>query len=115
MTRLNGATEKITYQINQNNKLSQWIQFRRKEQPHRDASGSRYLDAVFKQDSISPYGGVDWHSVVTPTFFFNARFGSWGYNWSNFAYGDGRLERQFHAAPDRARHVDSEGQRVSGP
>ncbi len=46
-----------------------------------------YLDAVYKQDSISPYGGVDWHSVVSPTFFFNARFGTWGYNWSNFAYG----------------------------
>jgi hypothetical protein len=87
VTRLTSVTEKISYQLNQNNKLSQWIQFRRKEQPHRDASGSRYLDAVFKQDSISPYGGADWHSVVTPTFFFNARFGSWGYNWSNFAYG----------------------------
>jgi hypothetical protein len=63
------------------------MQFRRKEQPHRDASGSRYLDAVYKQDSISPYGGADWHSVVTPTFFFNARFGTWGYNWANYAYG----------------------------
>lgn len=91
VTRLTGVTEKISYQLNHNNKLSQWIQFRRKEQPHRDASGSRYLDAVYKQDSISPYGGVDWHSVVTPTFFFNARFGSWGYNWSNFAYGENQV------------------------
>ena len=87
VTRLSGITEKVTYQINQNNKISQWMQFRQKEQPHRDASGSRYLDAVFRQDSISPYGGVDWHSVVSPTFFFNARFGSWGYNWANYAYG----------------------------
>jgi hypothetical protein len=87
VTRLNGVTEKISYQLNQNNKLSQWIQFRRKEQPHRNANGNRYLDAVFKQDSISPYGGAEWNSVVTPTFFFNARFGTWGYNWANFAYG----------------------------
>jgi Carboxypeptidase regulatory-like domain len=87
VTRLTGLTDKLSYQINQNNKLSQWMQFRRKEQPHRGASSTLYLDAVYKQDSISPYGGFDWHSVVTPTFFFNARFGTWGYNWSNFAYG----------------------------
>ena len=87
VTRLNGVTEKISYQLNQNNKFSQWIQFRRKEQPHRNANSNRYLDAVFKQDSISPYGGAEWHSVVSPTFFFNARFGTWGYNWANFAYG----------------------------
>jgi hypothetical protein len=89
VTRLNGITEKVSYQLNPNNKLSQWIQFRRKEQPHRSASSNFFLDAVYKQDSISPYGGFDWHSVVSPTFFFNARFGSWGYNWSNFAYGEG--------------------------
>jgi hypothetical protein len=88
VTRLNGITEKVSYQLNPNNKLSQWIQFRRKEQPHRGASSNFFLDAVYKQDSISPYGGFDWHSVVSPTFFFNARFGTWGYNWSNFAYGE---------------------------
>src|SRR5687767_2884011 len=87
VTQLNGVTEKISYQLNQNNKFSQWIQFRRKEQPHRDASGNRYLDSVYKQDSISPYGGAEWNSVVSPTFFFTARFGTWGYNWANFAYG----------------------------
>jgi hypothetical protein len=87
ITRLSGITEKVTYQINQNNKVSQWMQFRQKSQPHRDASGSRYLDAVFHQDSISPYGGLDWNSVVSPTFFFNARLGTWGYNWANYAYG----------------------------
>jgi hypothetical protein len=87
VTRLTGFTEKVTYQINQNNKISQWLQFRQKEQPHRDADADLFLDAVFRQDSISPYGGVDWHSVVSPTFFFNARFGTWGYNWANYAYG----------------------------
>lgn len=87
VTRLTGLTYKFTYQLNQNNKLSQWFQVRRKEQPHRDAGTNRYLDAVFKQDSISPYGGAEWHRIVSPTFFFNARFGTWGYNWANYAYG----------------------------
>ena len=106
VTRLNSLTEKISYQLNQNNKFSQWIQFRRKEQPHRNASGNRYLDAVFKQDSISPYGGAEWHSVVTPTFFFNARFGTWGYNWSNFAYG-GDLTMNDNFVPRRIERVTS--------
>src|SRR5687767_394486 len=48
VTQLNGVTEKISYQLNQNNKFSQWIQFRRKEQPRRNATSNRYLDAVFK-------------------------------------------------------------------
>jgi hypothetical protein len=87
VTRLSGITNKLTYQLNPNNKISQWLQFRQKEQPHRDADSDLYLDAVFRQDSISPYGGADWHSVVSPTFFFNARFGTWGYNWANYAYG----------------------------
>ena len=104
VTRLNSLTEKISYQLNQNNKFAQWIQFRRKEQPHRDASGNRYLDAVYKQDSISPYGGVEWNSVVSPTFFFNARFGTWGYNWANFAYG-GDLELNENFVPRRTERV----------
>ena len=108
VTRLTGITDKLTYQINQNNKVSQWMQFRRKEQPHRDAGTSRYLDAVFKQDSISPYGGADWHSVVSPTFFFNARFGTWGYNWANYAYGgDLTLNDNFVNRQHRARDVRS--------
>jgi hypothetical protein len=87
VTRLTGITAKMTWQLSPNNKISQWVQVRRKEQPHRDADSDRHLDAVFKQDSISPYGGADWHRIVTPTFFFNVRFGTWGYNWANYAYG----------------------------
>ena len=104
VTRLTSVTEKISYQVNQNNKVSQFIQFRRKEQPHRNANGNRYLDAVFKQDSISPYGAGEWNSVVSPTFFFNARFGTWGYNWSNFAYG-GDLTLNDNFVPRRIERV----------
>jgi Carboxypeptidase regulatory-like domain len=104
VTRLTGITDKLSYQLNKNNKISQWLQFRRKEQPHRGAGSSLYLDAVFKQDSISPYGGFDWHSVVSPTFFFNARFGTWGYNWANFAYGS-NLELNGNFSPRQTERV----------
>ncbi len=91
-TRLSQLTYKVTYQLNQNNKLSNYIQGRQKLQPYRDAGSTRYLDAVFKQNSISVYGTAEWHSIVSPTFFFNTRFSSWGYNWGNYAYGsDGQV------------------------
>ncbi len=91
-SQLENITEKTTYQLSQNNKLSQFMELRRKLQPSRDASSTRYLDAVYKQESISSYGTVEWNSVVSPAFFMNSRFSSWGYNWPNYAYGpDGNL------------------------
>jgi hypothetical protein len=91
-SQLENFTEKTTYQLSQNNKLAQFFEIRRKLQPSRDASSTRYLDAVYKQESISSYGTVEWNSVVSPTFFTNTRFSSWGYNWPNYAYGpDGVL------------------------
>jgi hypothetical protein len=88
LTRLTNLTYKLSYQINANNKLAHYIQAREKLQPHRDAGTTRYTDAVFKQDSVSIYGGTEWHSIVNPRFFFTTRFSSWGYNWPNFQYGD---------------------------
>jgi hypothetical protein len=91
-SQLENITEKTTYQLSQNNKLAQFFEFRRKLQPSRDASSTRYLDAVYKQESLSSYGTVEWNSVVSPAFFMNTRFSSWGYNWPNYAYGaDGIL------------------------
>lgn len=92
LSRLSHLTYKQTYQLNQDNRISQWAQVRQKLQPSRSASSSLFRDAVFKQNSMSAYGGADWHSIVSPTFFFNVRFGTWGYNWPNVPYGvDGEL------------------------
>jgi hypothetical protein len=90
-SRLENLTEKTTYQLSPNNKLSQFMELRRKLQPSRDASSTRYQDAVYKQESISSYGTVEWNSIVTAAFFMNTRFSSWGYNWPNYAYGEGGL------------------------
>jgi hypothetical protein len=93
LTKLENITDKITYQINQNNKLAQTFEMRRKLQPLRDAASTRYEDAVYKQESMSSYGSVAWDSVVSRSFFFTARLGSWGYNWPNYAYGTGGLQQ----------------------
>jgi hypothetical protein len=92
LTKLENFTDKLTYQINQNNKLSQFFEIRRKLQPYRSAASTTYQDAVYKQESISSYGTVEWNSVVSRSFFFNARLSSWGYNWPNYAYGTNGLQ-----------------------
>jgi carboxypeptidase family protein len=92
LTKLENFTDKITYQLNQNHKLSQFFEIRRKLQPLRDASSTRYEDAVYKQESMSSYGSIHWDAVMTRNYFFTARFGSWGYNWPNYAYGTGGLQ-----------------------
>jgi hypothetical protein len=92
LTKLENFSHKLTYQLNQNNKLSEFFEIRRKLQPLRDASSTRYEDAVYKQESMSSYGTVEWSSVATRAFFFNTRFSTWGYNWPNYAYGTGGLQ-----------------------
>jgi hypothetical protein len=87
MTGLYHITEKLTYQLGNNNKFSHYAQLRRKLQPRRGASSTLYADAVYKQDSISSYGNVEWNRIVSPRFFFNARMSTWGYNWIDYAYG----------------------------
>ncbi len=100
LTKLENFSDKLTYQINQNNKVAQFFEIRRKLQPLRDASSTRYQDAVFKQESMSSYGNVEWSSVVNRAFFFTARLGSWGYNWPNYAYGSGGLGQDIQTRRD---------------
>lgn len=86
-TLLQNATYKFTYQVSPNNKIGHYIQIGRKLQPHRGAASTSYSDAVYKQDSTSYAGNVDWNSVRGPTFFFNTRLAAFGYNWPNLPYG----------------------------
>jgi hypothetical protein len=87
LTRLQNLSYKVTYQLSPNNKLGHYVQLGRKLQPHRGAGSTTYADAVFLQDSISYAGNVDWNSIVSPTFFFDARLSTFGYNWPNLPYG----------------------------
>jgi hypothetical protein len=100
LTKLENFTDKLTYQVTPNNKISQFFEIRRKLQPIRDASSTRHLDAVFKQESMSSYGSLHWDSVVSRSFFFTTRLGSWGYNWPNYAYGTGGLGQNIQRRRD---------------
>jgi hypothetical protein len=93
-TTLSDALYKVTYQINQNNRVSQLLNFVRKQQPFRNASSTQYSDAVYKQDLVEWIGNVMWDSTLSPKSFLEVRLGSWGYNWTNGAYNgpDGGLD-----------------------
>jgi hypothetical protein len=86
-TRLQNATYKLTYQLSQGNKIGHYIQMGRKLQSQRGASSTQYQWSQYKQDSISYAANIDWNSVVTPSFFFNMRAATFGYNWPNLPYG----------------------------
>jgi hypothetical protein len=88
-TELQNGTYKVTYQLSQNNKIGHYIQMGRKVQAQRGASSTAYQYSQFFQDSISYAGNIDWNSVVSPTFFFNTRVATFGYNWPNLPYGAG--------------------------
>lgn len=86
LTRLQNVTEKLTYQVNSNNKITEFLQWGRKYQPYRDASANRSLDGVYSQNSFSWAGKVEWNHIVSPTLFFDTRVGTFGYNWPNQPY-----------------------------
>ena len=51
-TILSNGTYKLTYQINAKNKISQMLNFERKQQPFRNAGNNQYADAVYNQDLV---------------------------------------------------------------
>lgn len=86
-TKLQNGTYKLTYQLNQKNKLGHYIQYGRKVQPNRNAQSTYYRDAAYFQDSGTTVGNIEWTSIVKPTFFMTARGSFFGYNWPNYPYG----------------------------
>jgi hypothetical protein len=87
-TILSNATYKLTYQINPKNKISNMVNFERKQQPYRNAANNQYADAVYDQDLVEWIGNLEWSSTLSPNAFLNVRAGSWGYNWVNEAYAN---------------------------
>ncbi len=93
-TTLSDALYKVTYQINDRNRISQMLNFDRKEQPYRNASNTQYSDAVYNEDLVEWIGNVVWDSTISNRAFLEVRLGSWGYNWTNQSYNgpDGGLD-----------------------
>lgn len=82
-TTLSDATYKLTYQINNNNRITQFLNAERKQQPYRNASNTQYSDAVYNEDLAEWIGNVVWDSTISPNAFLSVMVADWGYNWSN--------------------------------
>jgi Carboxypeptidase regulatory-like domain len=93
-TTLSNATYKVTYQINDKNRISNFLNMSRKQQPYRNASNTQYSDAVYNEDLAEWTGSVMWDSTLSPNAFLNVVVGDWGYNWSNdpFKGPDGNFD-----------------------
>jgi hypothetical protein len=93
-THLQNITYKISTQLSKNHRISQFLQWGRKNQPYRNAASNYYADAVYNQNSFSWAGNIQYDGIITPKFFVTARIASFGYNWMNTAYAgpDGHID-----------------------
>ncbi len=85
-TTLSNATYKVTYQLNANNRISNFLNVERKQQPYRNASNTQYSDAIYNEDLSEWIGNVMWESTLSPNAFLSVMAGDWGYNWTNTPY-----------------------------
>jgi len=81
------ATYKLTGNINNNQRLSHYIQWNPILKPQRASAAGEYEDAMYYQKAMAWVGNVQWSSVWSPKFFTNVLVGTWGYNFPQVPYG----------------------------
>ena len=86
-TKLRNYTGKLTYQLNQNNKLVSYLQWGAKTQPNRTDSSNKLgapvhitADSTTLQDSPSWVYKGEWNGTVNQNTFAEFRAGQFGYN-----------------------------------
>jgi hypothetical protein len=90
-TKLWNPVAKVTYQLNQKNKLIGYYQWGQKEQPNRLPFGTyTYTDPsqTFLQDSGSWVYKAEWNSTISDKFYLEARYGDFGYYFPLIANSD---------------------------
>ena len=102
-TKLWNPVAKLTYQLNQKNKIIGYYQWGQKEQPNRLPFATYTYNSpeqTFKQDSGSWVYKGEWNSTISDKLYVEARYGDFGYYFpliansaANFWFRDsGRLE-----------------------
>jgi len=102
-TKLWNPVAKLTYQLNQKNKLTGYYQWGQKEQPNRLPFATytyQSPEQTFKQDSGSWVYKGEWNSTISDKLYVEARYGDFGYYFplianssENYEWRDsGRLE-----------------------
>ena len=81
-TKLWNAVGKVTYQVNQKNKLIGYYQWGQKEQPNRLPFATYTYaspEQTYKQDSGSWVYKGEWNGTVSDKLYLEARYGDFGY------------------------------------
>ncbi len=102
-TKLWNPVAKLTYQLNQKNKIIGYYQWGQKEQPNRLPFATYTYNSpeqTFKQDSGSWVYKGEWNGTISDKLYVEARYGDFGYYFplianssANFWFRDsGRLE-----------------------
>ncbi len=81
-TKLWNPVAKLTYQLNQKNKLIAYYQWGQKEQPNRLPFGTYTYNSPEQtnaQDSGSWVYKGEWNSTISDKFYLEARYGDFGY------------------------------------
>src|SRR5215471_6629744 len=90
-TKLWNPSGKVTYQVNQNNKLIGYYQWGQKVQPNRlpqSALNYTALDGTLKQISGSWIYKGEWNGTINKNMFAEARYGGFGYYFPLLANSD---------------------------
>ena len=97
-THLRNITAKVTYALNQNNKLTGYAQWGKKPQPNRldtflvaaTAAGHQSADSTWNQAYWGHTYKAGWDRVLSDRAFFEVRGGQFNYVWPNFRYTEAR-------------------------
>jgi hypothetical protein len=81
------ATYKLTGNINNNQRLSNFVQWNPILKPQRGSAAGLYEDSMYYQKAMAWVGNVQWNSIWSPKFFTNVLVGTWGYNFPQVPYG----------------------------
>src|SRR6516225_2267854 len=97
-TKLWNPSGKVTYQVNQNNKLIGYYQWGQKVQPNRlpqSALNYTALDGTLKQISGSWIYKGEWNGTINKNMFAEARYGGFGYYFPLLANSDTTVPEVF--------------------
>jgi hypothetical protein len=81
------ATYKLNGNINNNHRLSHYIQWNPILKPERGSAAGLYNDSMYYQKANAWVGNVQYNGVITPRLFVNMLIGTWGYNFPQVPYG----------------------------
>ena len=104
-TKVQDISYKLNWQVNQNRRFSHFLQWDRKDLPVRSgtplwsnsaALKNYYSNATYETNLPAIATNVQYDQTFSPRFFFNVRFGGWGYNSENYRYlKDGETQDYF--------------------